>query len=138
MNIANNQKSFRRERVIVWQPWQPGGTTCFFNFKEWFIHDRARLIYDKIWYIIKIKWTCESYTYHAIILLLKVRLISTSISIIDLFWPFLQSQRHIGNVTAHTWERGWGWLVLNLCERFWWNNYLGSKTCSIFKENGWS
>ena len=39
----------------------------FFNFKEWFIYDRERLIYDKIWYI-----------YHAIFLLLKVRLISTS------------------------------------------------------------
>ena len=38
--------------------------------------------YDKVWYIIKIKYTCESYAYHAIILLLKVRLISTSISII--------------------------------------------------------
>ena len=53
----------------------------FFNFREWFIHDRERLIYDKIWYIEKIKWTCESYTYHAIILPLKVRLISISISI---------------------------------------------------------
>ena len=21
---------------------------CFFNFKEWFIHNRERLIYDKI------------------------------------------------------------------------------------------
>ena len=39
----------------------------FFNFKEWFIYDRERLIYDKIWYI-----------YHAIFLLLKVRLISIS------------------------------------------------------------
>ena len=31
---------------------------------------------------------------------------------------------------AHTWERGWGWLVLNLCdygESFWWNSYVGSK-----------
>ena len=51
---------------------QPCGTTCFFNFKEWFIYDRERLIYNKIWYV-----------YHTIFLLLKVRLISTSISIIE-------------------------------------------------------
>ena len=50
----------------------------FFNFKEWFIHDRGRLIYDKIWYV-----------HRAIFLLLEVRLISTSISIIEpLFFFF--------------------------------------------------
>ena len=73
---------------------QPGGTTCFFNFKEWFIHDRACLIYDTIWYIIKIKWTFESFTYHAIILLLKVRVISTSISIIG---PLSLHHSHISH-----------------------------------------
>ena len=41
------------------------------------------MIYDKTWYIVKIKWTCESFVYHEIILLLKVRLISTSISKIE-------------------------------------------------------
>ena len=45
----------------------------FFNFNERFIHDRERLIYDKndkIPFIIKIRWTCESNVYHAITLLL--------------------------------------------------------------------
>ena len=44
----------------------------FFYFKEWFIYDRERLIYDKI-----------SYVYHAIFLLLKVRLILISISLME-------------------------------------------------------
>ena len=35
----------------------------------------------KILYIIKIKWTCESYVYHTIILLLKVCLISTELNL---------------------------------------------------------
>ena len=40
---------------------------------------------------------------------------------------FYSSQCHIGHVSALTWERGWGWLVLYVCERFWWNSYVGSK-----------
>ena len=48
--------------------------------------------------------------------------------------PFYSSQRHIGNATAHTWERGWAWLVLNLCERFWWNSYLGSKIVRFLRK----
>ena len=72
----------------------------FFNFKESFIHDRERLIYDKIWCILKIKRTCKSYIYHAIILLLKVRLMSTSISVIEpLFFftilTFLPKSKHL-------------------------------------------
>ena len=39
-------------------------------------------MYNEIWYIIKIKCRCESYAYRAIILLLKVCLISKSILII--------------------------------------------------------
>ena len=46
--------------------------------------------------------------------------------------PFYSSQRHIGNATAHTW--GWGWLVLNLCERFWWNSCLGSKIVRFLRK----
>ena len=38
------------------------------------------------------------------------------------FIPFCSCQRHVGHATAHTWERGWGWLMLNLGERFWWNH----------------
>ena len=37
--------------------------------------------------------------------------------------PFYSSQRYIGHATAHTRERGWGWLALNPF---------------LFKENGWS
>ena len=48
--------------------------------------------------------------------------------------PFYNSQCHIGNATAHMWERGWGWLVLNLCERFWWNSYLGSKIVRFLRK----
>ena len=48
--------------------------------------------------------------------------------------PFYSSQRHIRYATAHTWERGWGWLVLNLCERFWWNSYLGSKIVRFLRK----
>ena len=61
----------------------------FFNFKEWFIHDREHFIYDKIWYVSR-----------AIFLLLEVRLISTSISIIELLFfltilIFLQKSKHL-------------------------------------------
>ena len=61
----------------------------FFNFKEWFIHDREHLIYDKIWYVRR-----------PIFLLLEVRLISTSISIIELLFfltilIFLQKSKHL-------------------------------------------
>ena len=49
-------------------------------------------------------------------------------------WPFYSSQHHIGNVTAHTREWGWGWLVLNLCERFWWNSYIGSKIVRFLRK----
>ena len=61
----------------------------FFNFKEWFIHDREHLIYDKIWYVRR-----------PIFLLLEVRLILTSISIIELLFfltivIFLQKSKHL-------------------------------------------
>ena len=49
-------------------------------------------------------------------------------------WPFYSSQRHIGDATGYTWERGWGWLVLNLCERFRWNSYLGSKIFQFLRK----
>ena len=48
--------------------------------------------------------------------------------------PFYSSQRHIGNATARTWERGWGWLALNLCERFWWDSYVGSKIVRFLRK----
>ena len=56
----------------------------FSNFKEWFIHDRECLIYDKIWYV-----------HSAIFLLLEVRLISTSISIIEPLFCFFFYHSHI-------------------------------------------
>ena len=37
-------------------------------------------------------------------------------------------------ILAHMWERGWGWLMLNLCERFWWNSYLGSKIVRFLRK----
>ena len=48
--------------------------------------------------------------------------------------PFYSSQRHIGNATAHTWERGRGWLVLNLFESFWWNSYVSSKIVRFLRK----
>ena len=56
----------------------------FSNFKEWFIHDRECLIYDKIWYV-----------HSAIFLLLEVRLISTSISLIEPLFCFFFYHSHI-------------------------------------------
>ena len=47
---------------------------------------------------------------------------------------FYSSQRHIGHATAHTWERGWGWLVLNLCGCFWWNSYVSSKIVRFLRK----
>ena len=50
------------------------------------------------------------------------------------FWLFHNSQRHIEHATAHTWERGWGWLVLNLCLRFEWNSYVDSKIVRFLRK----
>ena len=47
---------------------------------------------------------------------------------------FHNSQRHIEHATAHTWERGWGWLVLNLCLRFEWNSYVDSKIVRFLRK----
>ena len=47
---------------------------------------------------------------------------------------FYSSQRRIGHVTAHTWERGWGRLVLNLSEHFWWNSYVRSKIVRFLRK----
>ena len=48
--------------------------------------------------------------------------------------PFYNSQPNIGHATAHTWERGWGWLVLNPRERFWWNSYVDRKIVRFLRK----
>ena len=48
--------------------------------------------------------------------------------------PFYSSQHHIGHATAYMWERGWGWLVLNIGEHFWWNSYVDSKIIQFLRK----